>query len=54
MTTLNHTTNNVALTIHQKVSAYPIQDRVSLRSGDSLKTSHNLLIKKRRKTNGNT
>jgi hypothetical protein len=36
MTAPNHTANNVALTI-KKVSVYPISDRVSLRSSDSIK-----------------
>jgi len=36
---LNYTTNNVALTIHPKVSKYVIQYGSSLRSRSSLKTS---------------
>ena len=36
---LNYTANNVALTIHPKVSKYVIQYGSSLRSRSSLKTS---------------
>jgi len=36
---LNYTANNVALTIHPKVSWYVIQYGSSLRSRSSLKTS---------------
>ena len=55
---MNHTTNNVALTIHQKLVRILPQGRVSLRSSDSLKTSHSLndfnINNKKGEKNGNT
>ena len=58
MTAPNHTANNVALTIHQKLVRILPQGRVSLRSSDSLKTSHSLndfnINNKKGEKNGNT